>query len=49
MIHTEKIKTSKNEFTEVLYYWLSGFLTEKTVKKTTKGIGFEIRNSKDLF
>ena len=48
MTDTKKVKASKNEFAEVLYYWLSGFLTEKAVKKTAKDIGFKIRNSKDF-
>lgn len=44
----KKVKVSRKQFAEVLYCWLSGFLTEEAVKKTAKDIGFKIRNNKDF-
>ena len=46
--NNKKVKVSKEQFAEGLFQWLSGFLTEKAVKKTAKDIGFKIRNNKDF-
>ena len=46
-METQKVKASRQEFTEVLYYWLAGFLTKEAVKKTAKDSGFKIRNDED--
>jgi hypothetical protein len=46
--NNKKVKVSRRQFAELLYYWLSGFLTEKAVEKTAKDIGFKVRNNKDL-
>ena len=43
-----KIKVSREQFAEVLYYWFSGYLTEKYVKKTAKELGFRIWKRKDF-
>lgn len=42
------MKVSKEQFAEVLYHWLSNFLTEKAVKKTAKEFGFKIKNNRDF-
>ena len=44
--NNKKVKVSKQQFAEGLFYWLSGFLTEIAVKRTAKDIGFKVRNSK---
>ena len=43
----KKIKISREQFAEVLYYWFSGFLTEKEVRKTAKEVGFRIWKRED--
>jgi hypothetical protein len=43
----KKIKVSREQFAEVLYYWFSGFLTEKKVRKTAKEVGFRIWKRED--
>ncbi len=48
MMNNEKVKVSKNQFAEVLYYWLSGYLTKKAIKKSAKELCFKIRNNKDF-
>ncbi len=47
-MNNEKVKVSKGQFAEVLYCWLSGFLTEKAIRKSAQELGFKIRNNKDL-
>jgi len=48
MMNNEKVKVSKKQFAEVLYYWLSGYLTKNAIKKSAKELGFKIRNNKDF-
>lgn len=38
-----KKKVTKNQFAEILFYWLSSHLTEKEIKRNAKELGFEIR------
>jgi len=44
----KKVAVSKKQFADLLYHWLSGFLTEKAVRKTAKDFGFKIRNNEDF-
>ena len=44
----QQVKISKDQFAEGLFYWLTMFLTEKTIKKTAKDIGFRLRNNRDF-
>ncbi|MFC1990714.1 hypothetical protein ACFLU9_01005 [Chloroflexota bacterium] len=44
----KKVKVSKAQFAELLFHWLSGFLTEEAVKKTAKDIGFKVRSNKNF-
>jgi hypothetical protein len=44
----KKVKVSKNEFAEVLYYWLSERLTKKSIEESAKELHFEIRSSEDF-
>jgi len=43
MVYSEKVKVSKDQFAEVLYRWLSKFLTDKAIKKSAKDLGFKLR------
>jgi len=45
---SRKAKVSKNQFAEVLYYWLSLHLNKKAVKKRAKEIHFKIKNNRDF-
>jgi hypothetical protein len=38
-----KKKVTKNQFVEILFYWLSSHLTEKEINRYAKELGFEIR------
>ena len=42
-MNNEKVKVSKDQFAEVLYRWLSKFLTKEAIKKTAKDLGFKLR------
>ncbi|GAJ13843.1 unnamed protein product, partial [marine sediment metagenome] len=44
----KKAKVTKKKLTESLYYWFSGYLTEKEVKKTAKELGFRIWRREDF-
>jgi len=39
-------KVPRDQFAEVLYYWLSGYLTKKAIKKKAKELHFKIRGNK---
>jgi len=45
-VEQEKVKVSRRQFAEVLYYWLSKHVTE--VKETAKDLGVKIRNDQHL-
>jgi len=44
----EKAIVTKKKLTESLYYWFSGYITEKEVKKTAKELGFRIWKKEDF-
>ena len=44
----KKVKVTKKKLAESLYYWFSGYLTEKEVKKTAKELGFRIWKREDF-
>ena len=44
----KKVKVTKKQLAEALYYWFSGYLTEKEVKKTAKELGFRIWKKEDF-
>lgn len=48
MTDTQKVKVSKEEFAEVLYYWLSHRLTKDAVKETAKDLDFKVKSNKDF-
>lgn len=47
-MNTKKVKVSREQLAEVLYYWLAGYLTKKAIKKTAKELSFRIGNNKDF-
>jgi len=47
-MNNEKVKVSKKEFAEVLYYWLAGRLTKEAIKETAKSWGFKIKGNRDF-
>ena len=47
-MNTEKVKVAKEEFAEVLYYWLSRRLTKKAIKETAKSWGFKLKGNEDF-
>ena len=44
----QKVKVSKGEFSEVLYYWLAGRLTKEAIKETAKDLNFKIKSNEDF-
>ena len=48
MTDTQRVKVSKREFAEVLYYWLSQRLTREAIEETAKDLDFRIKNSEDF-
>lgn len=46
MMNSENVRVSRDQFAEVLYYWLSGYLTKKAIKKKAKELHFKIRGNK---
>jgi len=44
----KKVKVTKKQLAEALYYWFSGYLTKKEVKKTAKELGFRIWKKEDF-
>lgn len=48
MTDIQKVKVSKEEFGEVLYYWLAGRLTKKAIKETAKSWDFKIKGNEDF-
>jgi len=43
-----KKKVTKNQFAEILFYWLSSHLTEKETKRNAKELGFRIRQWRSI-
>ena len=48
MTDAPKVKASKKEFAEVLYYWLSQRLSKEAVKQTAKDLDFKIKSNEDF-
>jgi len=48
MVNAPKVKVSKEEFTQVLYYWLSQRLTKQAIKQTAKDLDFKIKSNEDF-
>lgn len=48
MTDIQKIKVSKEEFAEVLYYWLFRYLSKKDVKSKAKDLKFRIKSNQDF-
>ncbi len=48
MTDAPKVKASKKEFAEVLYYWLSQRSSKKAVKQTAKDLDFKIKSNEDF-
>ena len=44
----KNVKVTKKQLAEALYYWFSGYLTKKEVKKTAKELGFRIWKKEDF-
>jgi hypothetical protein len=47
-VNVPKVKVSKEEFTEVLYHWLSLQLTKEQIEKTANDFDFKIKGNKDF-
>lgn len=43
-----KVRVSRKEFAEVLYYWVSKDLSKERLRETAKELDFEIKSDKDL-
>ena len=48
MTHTRKVKVSKEEFAEVLYFWFSRRLTKDAIKEIAKSWDFKIKGNEDF-
>jgi hypothetical protein len=48
VVNAPKIKVSKEEFTEVLCFWLSQRLTKQAIKQTAKKFNFKIKSNEDF-
>jgi len=44
----KKITVSEDQFAEVLYRWLSKFITEESIKRIAEDLGLRIRNKRDF-
>jgi len=47
-MNNKGLKVSKNQFAEVLYYWLSISLNEKEIREKAEDFGFKIRSDNDF-
>jgi len=46
-MNKEKVKVSRREFAEVLYYWLSQCLAKQAIKETARDLDFKIESDED--
>lgn len=47
-MNNKKVKVSKHQFSEILYFWLSNRLSNQAIEETAKDLDFVINNNEDF-